>query len=135
VNAVDDAWDATGGKVVNFVAENPGTSAQFGAAAACVVATFGVCAGAIGVATAAKVVQNGSRYGYGSAQFWNTSTTDIVLAFGSITLFGAPLSLAGRHALSRVSLSGIQALAGGFSLAPSVHEQQSHMLRTAAVSK
>ena len=90
-DVVKDAWDATGGKAVTWVKENPGKAATIVGVGVCVVGSLGACAAAAGgaflVRSAERVVRDGFRDSLGA------NVADGVVTYATFGLVSAPLSL------------------------------------------
>lgn len=88
---IGDAWDATGGKAVTWVAENPGTAATIVGVGVCVVGTLGACggaaAGAFAVRATERIVDNGFRDSLGA------NLADAGITYATFGLVSAPASL------------------------------------------
>ncbi len=91
VDAVDDAWDDTGGRAVTWVAENPGTAATLVAVGVCAGLTLGAC----GYATAgAYVFRAGERWAEdGFRDSLGTNLADGAITYATFGLVSAPASL------------------------------------------
>lgn len=87
----DDAWDATGGKAVTWVAENPGTAATFVGVGVCTVASLGTCAVATGGAFVARSLERAADDGWRDSL--GATVVDGVVTYATFGLVSAPASL------------------------------------------
>lgn len=90
-DVVGDVWDATGGRVVSWVAENPGTAATAVGVGVCLVSTLGACGGAAATAWAIRSAERAHRDGF--RESLTTNLVDAGLTYATFGLVSTPASL------------------------------------------